>query len=187
MYIQKTDSVSPFKAKITVKTAGMKNFMQYLRNNTDAPEGWYNSKTDLMLMNKIKKAFKNHPSKEEISPDIYYIKGVFFNARGTLSSSRTVLRDTEPARSDSIAPILNIFRRILDPQNKEAFIKLTGEEHSSVYDKWWEQNISPIWENINKSFREKTFFAGNYDKEFNEDFINQNEKFWITLWKNMCD
>ena len=185
MKIQKTDNISPFKAKITVKSDEMKNFMNYLRNNTNAPSGWYNTKSDLALVNKVMAAFEKHPSPEELSPDVFYIRGTFFNARGTLSSSKAEFRDTEPARSDSIAPIFNILRRILDPQNKQSFIKLTGEEYSAQYDEWWRQNISPIWKNINKNFREKTFFNGNYDKEFNEDFNKQEGNSWIKIWKKV--
>ena len=98
-------------------------------------------------MNWIFKAFEKHPSKEEIVPDIYYIKGALYNARGSLTSSKITLVDTEPARSDSIAPILNIFRRILNPENKTSFNKLVGEEYTSEYENWWKNNIEPV--NIN--------------------------------------
>ena len=182
MKILKADN-TPFGARVVIKTSEMKNCMRYLENNTNAPDGWYNSKNDLILMNWIFKAFEKHPSKEEIIPDIYYIKGALYNARGSLTSSKTTLYDTEPARSDSIAPILNIFRRILNPENKDSFNKLVGEEYSADYSDWWNKNIAPVWKNINKSFREKTFFKGNYDKEFNKDFNEQTGNFWIKLWR----
>lgn len=181
MKIQPIDNVS-FNANVVVKTNDMKTFMRYLKENTDAPKGWYNSTQDLNLINKIFKAFEQHPSKEEITPDVYYINGALYNARGTLTSSKTKLTDTEPARSDSIAPILNIFRRILDPENKQSFNKLLGEEYSNIYDIWWSKNISPIWKDIQKNYRETTFFKGNYDKEFNSDFNNQTGNYWIKLW-----
>ena len=181
MQIQKIDNTN-FNAKIVVKTNDMKNVMKYLQSNTKAPKGWYNSKSDLLLMNWILKAFEKHPSKEEIVPDIYYIKGALYNARGSLTSSKITLVDTEPARSDSIAPILNIFRRILNPENKTSFNKLVGEEYTSEYENWWKNNIEPVWDRINTKYRESTFFKGNYDKEFNEDFNEQKGNFWIKLW-----
>ena len=75
-----------------------------------------------------------------------------------MESSRAAFIDTEPARSDSIAPIFNIFRRILDSENKKQFNRLVGEEHAPIYESWWKENIAPIWEDINKNFRETTFF-----------------------------
>ena len=181
-----------FCARIVVQTEDMKNFMDYIKRYTHSNKGSYNSTKDLALTRKIFDAFEKHPSQEEIIPDIAYIKGTLFNARGTLQSSRAAFIDTEPARSDSIAPIQNIFRRILDPENKESFNKLVGEEHSSVYDSWWKEHIAPIWKDINKSFREETLFHENYDKEFNadfnresgkiEDFFKQKDNFWVKLF-----
>lgn len=184
MKIQPVDNQN-FKARVSVKTDQMKNFMNYLEQNTNAPKGWYNSKNDLAVMNKIFYAFEKHPSKEEIVPDVSYLKNVLVNARGTLSSSKLKLIDTEPARSDSIAPIKNIFRRILDPENKDSFNKLLGEEYADSYDKWWKDNIFPIWQHIKSNFRETTFFKGNYDKEFNEDFRSQKGTYWIQLYKKV--
>ena len=92
--------------------------------------------------------------------------------------------------------IFNIFRRILDPENKKQFNRLVGEEYATVYESWWKENIAPIWEDINNNFREQTFFKKNYDKEFNadfnresgksEDFCKQNGNFWIELyWRKL--
>ena len=112
-----------------------------------------------------------------------------------MESSRAAFIDTEPARSDSIAPIKNIFRRILDPENKNQFNKLVGEEYAPVYNSWWEENIAPIWKDIDENFREKTFFDLKYDKAFNadfnresgksEDFFKQTGNFWIKLYNNI--
>ena len=184
-----------FGAKIVIKTKDMQTFMDYLGRYTKAKKPWYNSAKDLELMNKIFDAFEKHPSKEEIVPDVAYLKNTLTNARGTITSLKAAFIDTEPARSDSIAPIKNIFRRILDPENKKQFNRLVGEEHASVYESWWKENISPIWEDINKNFRETTFFKKNYDREFNadfnresgksEDFFNQKGNFWIELWNRV--
>ena len=180
-----------FGAKIVIKTKDMKTYMDYLARFTKAEKPCYNSARDLELTNKIFDAFEKHPSKEEIVPDVVYLKNTFNNARGTLESSKAAFIDTEPARSDSIAPIFNIFRRILDPENKKQFNRLVGEEHGAIYESWWKENIAPIWEDINKNFRETTFFKKNYDKEFNadfnresglsDDFFNQEGNFWIEL------
>ena len=180
-----------FGAKIVIKTKDMKTYMDYLGRFTKAEKPCYNSAKDLELTNKIFDAFEKHPSKEEIVPDVAYLKNTLTNARGTITSSKAAFIDTEPARSDSIAPIKNIFRRILDPENKKQFNRLVGEEHAPIYESWWKENIAPIWEDINKNFRETTFFKKNYDKEFNadfnresgksEDFFNQKGNFWIKL------
>ena len=186
---------SSFGAKIVVKTKDMQTYMDYLARYTKAEKPCYNSAKDLELTNKIFDAFEKHPSKEEIVPDVAYLENTLNNARGTITSSKAAFIDTEPARSDSIAPIFNIFRRILDPENKKQFNRLVGEEHAPIYESWWKENIAPIWEDINKNFRETTFFKKNYDKEFNadfiresgkkEDFFNQEDNFWIELWNRV--
>ena len=193
--INTQNNQTSFGAKIVIKTKDMKTYMDYLARFTKAEKPCYNSARDLELTNKIFDAFEKHPSKEEIVPDVVYLKNTFNNARGTLESSKAAFIDTEPARSDSIAPIFNIFRRILDPENKKQFNRLVGEEHAPIYESWWKENIAPIWEDINKNFRETTFFKKNYDKEFNadfnresgikEDFFKQEDNFWIELWNRV--
>ena len=169
------DNKQNFGAKIVIKTDEMKNYMRYLHENSKPREGWYNSQKDLELTQKVIEAFEKHPSKEEVLPDVFYLKNTLFNARGVLTSSRASFIDTEPARSDSIAPIQNILRRIIDPYNKRMFNRLLGEEHSHVYDAWWRENILPFWKDIQNHFREETFFKGKYDKEFNDTFMKQNK------------
>jgi hypothetical protein len=185
-----------FGAKISIVTDDMKLYMDYLGRYTKAEKPCYNSARDLELTNKIFDAFEKHPSKEVIIPDVAYFRDTLFNARGTIESSRAAFIDTEPARSDSgTAPIFNIFRRILDPENKKQFNKLVGEEYAPVYESWWQENISPIWEDINNNFREQTFFKKNYDKKFNndfnresgkyEDFFKQTGNFWVKLYNKL--
>lgn len=173
-----------FEAKVAIATEDMKVFMDYLGRYTKAEKPWYNSAKDLELTNKIFDAFEKHPSKEVIIPDVAYFRNTLFNARGTLESSKAAFIDTEPARSDSIAPIKNIFRRILDPENKKQFNRLVGEKHASVYESWWKENIAPIWEDINHNFRESTFFEKNYDRKFNADFNRERGKKKISSNKN---
>lgn len=196
MLVQPINNNQPrFGAKVAVLSNDMKNFMDYLGRYTKAEKPYYNSAHDLELTNKIFDAFEKHPSKEVIIPDVVYLRDALFNARGTVTSSKAAFIDTEPARSDSIAPIFNIFRRILDPENKKQFNKLVGEEHAPVYESWWKENISPIWDDINHNFRESTFFEYNYDKKFNEDFnresgksedfLQQKGNFWIKLYNRI--
>ena len=147
--------------------------MEYMERYSNPPKGFYDNSKDLRLTKRIIRAFKSHPSKEDIVVDTFYRKNEMFNARGVVSSSKVTLTDTEPARSDSIAPTKNILRRILDPANKNSFNKLVGEEHSGIYESWWNKNIKPIWNNVNDSFRESTCFEGNRDREFNKLFNNQ--------------
>lgn len=187
MYNTNKNNNTYFGAKINVNTAEMDNVIQYLKNNSCD-----NSEKYLGLLNKIISAFEKHPSNETLTFDIAHFKKVLFGARGTVKTTQAAFIDTEPAREDSIAPILNIFRRILNPENKESFNKLMGKQHSSAYNNWWKKNIAPIWKDINKNFREETFFKGKYDKQFNsdfnresgneKDFFNQFGNFWIKLY-----
>ena len=147
--------------------------MDYMERYSNPPKGFYDNSKDLKLTKRIIKAFKSHPSKEDIVVDTFYRKNELFNARGVVSSSKVTLTDTEPARSDSIAPTKNILRRILDPANKNSFNRLVGEEHSGIYENWWNKNIKPIWNDVNDRFRESTCFEGNRDREFNIRFNKQ--------------
>ena len=169
-----------FTATLAIE-GDMKEYMKFLNAHTEAADGWYNSTEDLRVTSKIIKAFKKHPSPNVVFPSNTYIKSVWFNARGTLKSKDCTLYDTEPSRSDSFAGIQNVLRRILDPENKSMFNKLLGVQYSWAYSTWWNEHIKPIWPYIQKNFRETTFFKGNYDKEFNEDFRKQGGQFWKTI------
>ena len=63
-----------FGAKIVIKTKDMQTYMDYLARYTKAEKPYYNSSKDLELTNKIFDAFEKHPSKEEIVPDVAYLK-----------------------------------------------------------------------------------------------------------------
>ncbi len=162
-----------YTAKV-VNTAVLTGAIDYMKQNSKAKGDWYNTAEDLKLTKKIIKAFKNHPSPESVMIGETFRYGEMFNARGVISSGRATLIDTEPARSDSIAHVMNIMRRIIDPENKVSFNKLMGEEYSKNYQPWWDKNIKPIWEDVNERFRESTFFEGNYDSQFNSDFNKQS-------------
>ena len=162
-----------YKANVS-KTKVLKNTMEHMEKYSTATGDWYNTAEDLKLTKKIIKAFKKHPSHELVMIGETFRYGEMFNARGVISSSKATLIDTEPARSDSIAHVLNIMRRIIDPENKQSFNKLMGEEYSKDYQPWWDKNIKPIWGAVNERFRESTFFEGNHDAQFNRDFNAQS-------------
>lgn len=176
MRIERTQTVSnkqTFRANV-VNTKTLTETIEYMERHSNPPKGWYNNAQDLSLTKKIVKALKKHPSKENLEIEQTHRYGELFNARGVISSGKATLIDTEPARSDSIAPVLNIMRRIVDPANKKSFNKLMGEEHANDYQPWWDKNIRPIWSSINERFREDTCFEGNYDAKFNKKFNAQS-------------
>lgn len=169
-----------FKANV-LKTPALTASMEYMQKHSHPKKGFYDSAPDLALTKKIIKAFTKHPSKENIEIEETFRYNEMFNARGVISSSKATLVDTEPARSDSIAPVLNVLRRIVDPANKKSFNKLVGEEYSKDYQPWWNKNIKPIWGQINERFREETCFEGNRDAQFNAMFNAQSgEKRQVT-------
>ena len=156
------------------KTKTWEETLEFLNAHSHTNSPHLDSTQDLNLVKKIETAFRKHPSKETLMIDETHRYGELFNARGVISSSKATLIDTEPARSDSEAPVLNILRRIVDPANRKSFNKLMGEEHAPIYQNWWDKNIKPIWGDINERFRENTFFEGNHDAEFNRDFNAQS-------------
>ena len=103
-------------------------------------------------------------------------------ARGAIESRFANFIDVEPANQNKTHPIKNILRRILDPENKVKFNQLMGSKYDNIYDSWWQENIAPIWDKINSTFREETFFKGNYDKDFNKDFQAQEERAWKKIF-----
>ena len=176
MRIEKTNTQTynpTFKANV-VRTKVLSETFEYMEKHSNPPKGWHDCSTELRLTKKIIKALKKHPAKENIEIEQTHRYGELFNARGVISSGKATLIDTEPARSDSIAPVLNIMRRIIDPQNKKSFNKLMGEEFSKDYQPWWDKNIRPIWSKVNSEFREETCFEGNRDSHFNKKFNSQS-------------
>ena len=170
--VTSTTQNSTFKANV-VKTGVLTSTIEYMEQYKTMPDGWHSCSEGLHLTKKIIHALKKHPSKESIEIEQTHRYGEMFNARGVISSSKATLIDTEPARSDSIAPVLNIMRRIVDPNNRASFNKLMGEEHAKDYQPWWDKNIKPIWEGIKDNFREETCFEGHQDERFNKLFNSQ--------------
>lgn len=161
-----------FKARMSTRQGVMKSFMT---RNAD--------EESVSLVNKVADAFEKHPSNAFIRIDEFKGAG-FYGARGVIKSRHAIYTDVEPTPYDGVSSVQNIIRRILNPENKDCFNKLMGNKHNDVYDSWWAENISPIWSDVNKKFRTKTFFEGNYDKEFNQDFQNREEKTWKKLFVN---
>lgn len=159
-------TVMSFNARLIKSNKDMKAFVR-----ASAPE-----ENGLSLSEKIIDAFEKHPASIKIKPFVNKGSGLWA-LRGAISTKFAVLQDVEPAYT-RVGAIKNVFRRILDPENKNEFNTLVGKEYESSYDSWWQDNISPIWQEIKTTFRERTFFEGNYDKEFNEDFRNKTERVW---------
>lgn len=153
MKISNVQSNSPnFEAKINLKARGIVEYCEYLERCKDAPEGWFSSNRNIILFSKICDAFEKHPSNEVLNTDVKYVSGGF-NARGVVQTSRGRIVDIEPSRSDDgIGPMQYLFRKLLDKDNKNIFNKLMGEEYSSIYDSWWNKNISPIKKDIDELY-----------------------------------
>ena len=128
----KTNSVNSaacpaFSARLATAQGAMRNLMH---NKADI-----NSKE---LITKISEALKKHPSDVVIKPNIITKLGIY-STRGSITSRFATYNDVEPVENDGKAPIKNILRRILDPENKNCFNKLVGEKYSNIYDTWWNE------------------------------------------------
>lgn len=160
-----------FGAKLNLKSQGFNDYVQYMDSCKNAPKGYFNSSKNIGLFKKICKAFEAHPSKEVINADVFYRQGEAFNTRGTLKSSKAKIVDVEPSRSDDgVAPMQNILRKIVDPENKKMFHKLVGKEHESMYNAWWNKNIKPIWGDVKKTFNEGDTCPNISRKQYNKNF-----------------
>ena len=158
-----------FKARLACTHNEMKNFLKH-KSDEDT----------ISLVYKITDAFEKHPSNAVLRPSIQSKPGIY-GTRGVISSRFATYTDVEPVENNSINPIKNIIRRMLDPENKNCLMNLLGTTNTEKHDSWWNENIAPIWNEINKSFRSKSFFKSNHDKEFNQDFQNRKEKTWYNL------
>ncbi|MBQ4115709.1 hypothetical protein IJD34_09945 [bacterium] len=163
-----------FKASISRNTPSMKLACSYLEKHQNNQPPYANTKTELELFKLIENALEQHPSKEVLYINRHFDDRFFWNERSSINSSQIKLNDVEPIRFDSIAGELGIIRRILDPENKDMFNKLLGVEHSDKYDTWWNKHISPIWNNINRLYRENPEIEPNItDAQYNDCFRKQ--------------
>ncbi len=175
MQIDKIRNNTPsFGAKINLNSRGVAEYCQYLDHCKDSPAGWFSSNKHIALFSKICDAFEKHPSNEILNTDVKYVKGCF-NARGVVDTSRGRIVDIEPSRSDDgQGPMEFLFRKLLDRDNKNIFNKLLGEEHSSVYDEWWNKNIKPIWNDVSNLYRvDKTTGLERTESDYNLMFKDQ--------------
>ena len=163
-----------FKAQIT-PTPEWNNYLKYIEN---APNQQWVTKHKA-LIEKVTNAVEKNPSDAIVNIDVFYRKGEHFNARGKISSQYGTFIDTEPARDDSgTAPVENIIRRMLNPENRLQMCKLFGA-CKNVYDvieqnNWWDEYIHPIWEDIQETFYEETLYKKSADSHFNKVFRDLN-------------
>ena len=70
-----------------------------------------------------------------------------------------------------------LFRKLLNPENKEVFNGLLGKEYSNIYHKWWNANIKPIWKEINELYKiDNTIVDNPSEKVLNRLFREQYNK-----------
>ncbi len=164
-----------FKAKINLNSTGVREYTEYLSQCIDAPKGYFRSNKNIELFNKICEAFEKHPSSEIIETSVFYRYGELFNARGVVKTSKAKITDVEPSRSDDgTGPMENLFRKLLNPANKMVFNKLLGKEHSGVYRSWWNENIQPIWDDINITYIFEPLEGNLTQKDYNLFFNMQS-------------
>jgi hypothetical protein len=111
------------------------------------------TKENSQLMTKIIDALGHHPSQVILYPFVENTSKDFYEVQGGIENGVIRLIDTKAEKSSSPAPIQNIFRRILDPANKNKFNELTGEKYAQEYDSWWNEYVMPLWQDIEHNFR----------------------------------
>ena len=154
-----------------VRTPEVNEYMKYIERSPKS-SNYMNYEFHSYLYKKIEEALAKHPANIDIVPSVIYRKNELFNARGVLQTNKFKIVDVEPARSDSgVAPIENVLRKILSPQNQEAFDVLVGKEYSEQYQVWWNKHIAPLWFNIDTLYREKTIDIS--DSALNKAFLKQ--------------
>lgn len=167
-----------FNAKIAPNPEWNK-YLQYINEFAPQKPGIFNTAKHKDLIEKLTNAIEANPSDALINIDVFYRKRENFNARGIISSQYGKFTDTEPVRDDSAtAPIENILRRMLNPENRLQMCKLFGA-HKDAYDvvkqnEWWNEYIYPIWSNIQETFYEKTLYPKSQDAHFNKVFRELN-------------
>lgn len=184
MKVNNISSNSPnFGAKINLKSRGIVEYCEYLERCKNAPEGWFSSNRNIALFSKICDAFEKHPSNEVLNTDLIYVRGGF-NVHGVAQTSRCRMVDMKPSRSDDgTGPMQCLFRKLLDKDNKKMFNKLMGEEHSSAYDSWWNENISPIKKDIDELYKNEYKHGLLYPKQIVQEKIKSQPIESITEFK----
>lgn len=167
-------SNTSFNAKI-IPTEEWNNYLKYINKYAFKEEGCFDSIKNKSIIERFVNAINNNPSDAEVGLDVFYRKNELFNARGVISSQYGKFTDVEPARSDSgTAPIENIIRRILDPENRAQMCKLFGTKNIAEQSKWWDKYIYPMWYDIKEIFFEQTIYDRTYDGMLNRKFREIN-------------
>lgn len=167
--INNTNQSTNFNARIAPNPE-WNNYLRYINDFAPYREGFYNTAKNKTIIENFIKAVNANPSDALISIDtVICNRNEMFNTRGRISSQYGVFIDTEPGRDDSNAPIENIIRRILNPENRAQMCKLFGTKNFTEQSNWWDEHIYPIWNSIKELFYEKTLFPKRGDERLGRD------------------
>ncbi len=151
-----------------------KTYLQYYKGR----KGYHDTTKELKLVKRIEKAFEAHPSETTLRISEIYQNGYSFGNRGMVESEFDRLVDVEPSREDGFGAIEHLFRKLLNPENKDLFNRLMGAGYEDKYNAWWNKHIRPIWNDIVETFREETIEASRnhltWDEQMNIEFRNRN-------------
>ena len=154
------------------------NYLQYIREFAPYRKGVYNTARNKRIIDKFIEAIEANPSDALINIGTFVrSKEELYNTRGRISSQYGMFKDTEPARDDSNAPIENIIRRILNPENRDQMCKLFGTDDLTGQSKWWDEHIYPIWNDIQEVFYERTLFPKRGD-----ELLGRDQAWYDNLW-----
>ena len=174
--ISKQENMTSFGATIDHNELWSR-FKTYLKYNKGR-KGYHDTTKELKLVKRIEKAFDAHPSETTLRISEIYQNGYSFGNRGMVESEFDRLVDVEPSREDEFGAIEHLFRKLLNPGNKDLFNKLMGAGYENKYDAWWNMYIRPIWNDIVETFREETIEASKnhpvWDEQMNIEFRNRN-------------
>ena len=130
---------------IVVKTIPMRQAIETMRSKASY-------KPQLALWEKVETAMNNHPSNMHIFPEKYGMNWNKANMQGVLNTVKDQYVNRDQIYSDTCHAILGVWKSILNPANKDKFNIIVGKGYSSIYQKWWTENIAPIWKDIQELF-----------------------------------
>ena len=162
-----------FKAKV-IPTQDYKNLIEYLSKHKEDKTSLYNSAENLNLVKYVTQALEKFPTSAELKFGVMCRLGELYNARGVVKSQYTKYIDSEPASSNSVVPIPNIMKRILNPQNSAFLNKLMGNSDDKARTIWWDTYILPKWNSIKAQFFEDTIYPREAQPDFDLMFRRSN-------------
>lgn len=175
MYVLPISNTQPqFKAKIA-STKEYESLVGYLNKYASHPEGVHNTTNELNLLKKVENAFEAFPSDAELKFSVIFRPGELYNARGVVESQYAKYADTEPARNTSEVPIPNIMKRMLNPENKDWFKRLMGNDSEETWNVWWNFYVAPIWAKVKHYFYETTIYQRDIEPDFDLMFRRANK------------